>query len=200
MCGRYTLSSKKEDDEIRQLVATVNRKFNVLIKDGDIRPSDLAPIIRQDHFVKNDRTLDLMNWGYDLPNKNGLIINARSETVLEKPLFREDFISRRCLIPATGFYEWDANKNQYLFDAEKLIYFAGIYQSFNGVNKYVVLTKSPNAVVAGIHDRMPVIIPPDMASIWLTDLPRASELLTQDSILLTKKACDDIQLNFLFDR
>ncbi|MBU4438250.1 MAG: SOS response-associated peptidase [Acetobacterium sp.] len=199
MCGRYTLSSEKEAYEIKQLVAAVNRKFNVLIKDGDIRPSDLAPVIRQSYFDKDDETLDLMNWGYDLPYKKGLIINARSETVLEKPLFREDFISRRCLIPATGFYEWDPNKNQHLFYAEKLIYFAGIYKSINGVNKYVVLTKSPNALVAGIHDRMPVIIPPEMASTWLTDLTQASELLKQDSISLKEKACDNIQLKFPLD-
>lgn len=199
MCGRYTLYSEKEDREIKRIVDEVNQKFKVQIKNGDIFPSDLAPIIRLDQFGKDDNALDLMSWGYDLPFTKGLIINARSENVVEKQLFREDFISRRCLIPATGFYEWDSNKNQYLFYSEKLIYFAGIYKSFNGINKYVVLTKSPNAAVAKIHNRMPVIIPSDMASSWLTVLALAIELLKQDSVSLIEKVCDNIQLKFPLD-
>ena len=199
MCGRYSLSSSKEDNKINQILEAIHKKFKVQIKNGDIHPSDLAPIIRRDHFDKEKSTLDLMNWGYDHPNKKRLIINARSETVLDKPLFRDDFISRRCLIPAAGFYEWDSNKNQYLFYAEQPIYFAGIYKPFDGVNKYVILTKSPNAVVSEIHDRMPVIISPDMATIWLADLTQAIELLKQDSVALIRKVRDDVQLQFPLD-
>lgn len=199
MCGRYTLYSEKEDREIKRIVDEVNKKFNTQIKKGAILPTDLAPIICRDQSDKDSCILDLMNWGYDNPFKKGLIINARSETVMEKQLFRQDFITRRCLVPAAGFYESDSQKNQHLFSTEQILYLAGIYKSFNEVNKFVILTKSPTTVVAEVHNRMPVIIPQNMKSSWLNDLSIATELIKQDSVSLIEKACDNTQLRFPLD-
>lgn len=199
MCGRYTLYSEKEDQEIKRIVDEVNRKFDVHIKNGTIFPSDMAPIICQDETDKDSDTLDLMKWGYDNPFKKGLIINARSETVMEKQLFQQDFISRRCLVPAAGFYESDPQKNQHLFFTDQMLYLAGIYKLFNGVNKFVVLTKTPNTVVAKVHNRMPVIIPQNMKSSWLNELSIATELLKKDSVSLIEKSCDNMQLKFPLD-
>lgn len=199
MCGRYTLYSEKEDREILQIVAEINQKFDIHLKHCDIYPSDLAPVIRRDQFDTDHSTLDLMNWGYDNPFKKGLIINARSETVMEKQLFYHDFILRRCLVPIAGFYESDSQKNQHLFFTGQILYLAGIYKSFNGVNKFVILTKSPIPVVAEVHNRMPVIIPHHLRSTWLTDLSAAIKLVKQDSVSLIEKGCDNTQLKFKLD-
>lgn len=183
MCGRYTLFSDDENSEIRKIVKEVNRKFHVEIRSGDIFPSNLAPIIRAD---KKERLLDVMQWGYHNPFKKGLIINARSETVMEKKMFRNDFEHRRCLIPAAGFYEWDKEKHQYLFNSDHLLYLGGIYKPFNGENMYVILTKNSNETVYEIHDRMPVMIPPGMEDKWLNNDRDAQELIKADSVMLIK--------------
>ncbi|PKM53713.1 MAG: SOS response-associated peptidase [Firmicutes bacterium HGW-Firmicutes-5] len=195
MCGRYTLYSETEDQEIRRIVAAVNRRYDEQIKPGDILPSDLAPVISGDRRDINQNLLELMNWGYENPFKKGLIINARSESILEKSLFHDDFKQRRCLIPATGFYEWDTEKRQYLFQTDQLLYLAGIYRSFMGSNKFVILTKPPNETVKTVHDRMPVLIPPAQRDEWLKDLTAAVELTKNDTVTLTGQVVNQVRVN-----
>jgi putative SOS response-associated peptidase YedK len=195
MCGRYTLYSEKEDREIRRIVAAVNQRFDEQIKPGDILPSDLAPVICKHRRDIIQNSLELMNWGYENPFKKGLIINARSETILEKPLFHEDFKQRRCLIPATGFYEWDTQKRQYVFQTDQLLYLAGIYHRFMGSNKFVILTKPPNETVKSVHNRMPVLIPPAQREEWLEDLIVAIELTKKDTVSLTGQVVNQIRGN-----
>ena len=203
MCGRYTLYSEKEDREIRRIVAAVNQRFDEQLKIGDILPSDLAPIICRNQRDISQNLLELMNWGYQNPLKKGLIINARSETILEKPLFHEDFKKRRCLIPAAGFYEWDATKKQYLFQSDHLLYLGGIYTSFNGLNKFVILTKPSNEAVKTVHHRMPVLIPSALREEWLDDLTAAVELAKHDMVTLTGQVVNqtrgDTQIRFPLD-
>ncbi|KNZ41509.1 SOS response-associated peptidase [Acetobacterium bakii] len=189
MCGRYTIFSDKENSELSRMVEAVNQKFNVKIKTGDIFPSNLAPIIRE-HQGKIE--LDVMEWGYRNPFKKGLIINARSETVTEKKMFRDDFEQRRCLIPASGFYEWDQQKHQYLFDSDAILYLGGIYKPFEGKNKFVILTKAPNPMVLEVHDRMPVIIPADMMDSWFQNVKAAMGLLKEDAVPLVKHQSEKI--------
>jgi putative SOS response-associated peptidase YedK len=119
------------------------------------------------------------------------MINARSETAATKPAFRDGLKSRRCLIPADGFYEWKRNgkaKQPYCFEVNEgeLFAFAGIWDrwkdpSGNVVETCSILTTTPNAVTAAIHDRMPVILDPDRYDPWLdpgmSDAGVASELL-----------------------
>lgn len=181
MCGRYTLFSDKEDREIKKIIEEINQKYQVQIKTGDIFPSDLAPVIRAE---KAEKELDIMEWGYHNPFKKGLIINARSETVMEKKMFHDDFEIRRCLIPATGFYEWDKQKQQYLFNSNSILYLGGIFKPFEGKNKYVILTKAPNHTVSEVHDRMPVIIPNEMGDNWLHDVKDAVQLMKDDTVPL----------------
>ena len=197
MCGRYTLFSDKEDSELSRMVEAVNQKFDVQIKTGDIFPSNLAPIIREN---QGKVELDVMEWGYRNPFKKGLIINARSETVAEKKMFRDDFEQRRCLIPAAGFYEWDQQKHQYLFDSDAILYLGGIYKAFEGKNKFVVLTKAPNPMVSAVHDRMPVIIPAEKMDPWFQNSQDAMDLLNEDAVPLMKhqseKIHDSSQIKF----
>jgi putative SOS response-associated peptidase YedK len=119
------------------------------------------------------------------------MINARSETAATKPAFRDALKSRRCLIPADGFYEWlrtEKAKQPYCFEVNggELFAFAGIWDRWKGasgkaIETCSILTTTPNAVISPIHDRMPVILHPDNYDVWLdpgmTNVSAASELL-----------------------
>jgi len=119
------------------------------------------------------------------------MINARSETASTKPAFRDALKSRRCLIPADGFYEWKRDgksKQPYCFEVNKgeLFAFAGLWDRWKDptgqwIKTCSILTTTPNAVTAPVHDRMPVILDPDGYELWLdpgmTNLAAASDLL-----------------------
>ena len=171
MCGRYTLFSHKTDTEARRLwQALMSAETKAPASKGDIAPSEYAPVyIAGD---KNGRVPTVMKWGYPNPYRKALIINARSETLLEKETFREDFLNRRCLVPAEGFYEWTPEKKLFVFEGSgpSLIYLAGIYRETGDTREFVSL-------VAEIHNRMPVIIPRAEAEAWLYDINAALELI-----------------------
>ena len=160
MCGRYQFSAD-EYKEIRQIVRDAQRRSEQhselnFSAAGDICPSQVAPVLvsRGEKIVG-----EFQQWG--LPGFRGRqqIINARAETVTEKPMFRRSIAFQRCVIPATGFYEWDTAKHKYFFQMPgQPIYLAGIYDNINGVNCFIVLTTAPNDSVAPIHDRMPLIL------------------------------------------
>jgi putative SOS response-associated peptidase YedK len=106
-----------------------------------------------------------------------MMINARSETVATKPAFRESLTSRRCLIPADGFYEWQRTgkpKQPYCFEVNdgELFAFAGLWTRWKDpsgqwVKSCSILTTTPNAVTSSVHDRMPVILDRDNYDLWL---------------------------------
>ena len=111
-------------------------------------------------------------------------------------MFRRSMAAQRCVIPASGYYEWDAGKHKYFFQVPgKPIYLAGIYDNVDGINCYVVLTTAPNASVEGIHDRMPLILSHDQVRPWLTDPQAALTLLTIVPPVL-ERSCEDGQLSF----
>jgi putative SOS response-associated peptidase YedK len=119
------------------------------------------------------------------------MINARSETAAAKPAFRDALKSRRCLVPADGFYEWSRTgktKQPYCFEVNEgeLFAFAGIWDRWKEpsggcIQTCSILTTTPNAVTSSVHDRMPVILDPDSYDLWLhpgmNDGATASELL-----------------------
>jgi len=113
-----------------------------------------------------------MKWGF-VSYDGKPIINARSETALEKPMFRESMIERRCLIPASGYYEWKKDGSRktkhriYLPDGP--IYFAGCYrqEKDSPVSRYVILTRQAVQCIEFIHERMPVVIPKAHVEAWL---------------------------------
>ncbi|MCU1309796.1 MAG: hypothetical protein JWO20_921 [Candidatus Angelobacter sp.] len=125
------------------------------------------------------------------------MINARSETILEKPSFRTAFKKRRCLIPADGFYEWKRDGNSkakqpfhFGMKDDSLFAFAGIWEQWKSsdgeaavMETCAILTTTPNELVADVHDRMPVILPTSQFGLWLTaEAERAAEL--QDLLLV----------------
>lgn len=134
------------------------------------------------------RRLDVLRWGL-VPawvkdvKQAPTLVNARVDTLLEKPSFRGAFRSRRCLIPADGFYEWKTiggKKQPMYFSLNEGTPFAlaGLWERWEGPDGTVIescttLTTEPNAVVAEIHDRMPVIVPPEAYALWLD--PRVTD-------------------------
>ena len=192
MCGRYKLSRRKQ---------AVEEYFDAVSSEEDwtprynIAPTQPVPVIRQ-HPKEPTRELSLMRWGL-IPSwakdssAAARLINARSETASTKPAFGDALKSRRCLIPADGFYEWMRTgkaKQPYCFEINEgeLFAFAGLWDrwkdpSGSWVKTCSILTTTPNAVAAAVHDRMPVILDPDAYDLWLdpgmTNVDAASELL-----------------------
>ena len=177
MCGRYT--SEGLD------VAKVAERFDAqktleeFAANPNIKPTQLAPtVVEKD----GEREIQLMQWGLipfwaKDPKIGNKMFNARSETVGEKPAFKNLFKRKRCLVPATGFYEWKAEgrgKVPYLFTVgdHEVFGFAGLYDSWRAPSgevlyTYTIITTQPNELVAQAHDRMPVILPRDHEQEWL---------------------------------
>jgi len=192
MCGRYRLSRRKQIVEAHFSSASGEEDWNPRY---NIAPTQLVPVIRQNPR-EPFRELSLMRWGL-IPSWEkdasgaARMINARSETVAMKPAFREAFQSRRCVVPADAFYEWQRigkSKQPYCFEVNEgeLFGFAGIWDrwkdpSGNWMKSCSILTTTPNAVTSAVHDRMPVILDPDSYDIWLDPGPdysvRAAEAL-----------------------
>ena len=174
MCGRYTLAA--DADELVEAFDVPSLTFD-LIRRYNIAPSQLAPVVAQD---RHGRRIGLLTWGLvpawmDEPGAG--FINARSESVLDKPSFREAFERRRCLVPADGFYEWKkgaAGKVPHWFypGGGGLISFAGLWDSWSrpGVeprHTFTILTTEANEDVEDVHDRMPVVIAVGDRDMWL---------------------------------
>lgn len=194
MCGRYQFSIS-EYKEFQQIVRDAQRrssKYNELNFRiaGDIAPTATTPVL----IASGTKVIaEFQRWG--IPGwRGGLMINARAETVCDKPMFRQSIAAQRCIIPANGYYEWDAGKHKYFFRIPgKPLYMAGIYDNVEGVNCFVVLTTKPNATVKDIHDRMPLILSHDQVRPWLTDDQAALQLLTIVPPSMTR-VCEDGQL------
>jgi putative SOS response-associated peptidase YedK len=192
VCGRYRLSRRKQIIEEHFDTADWQDDWSPRY---NVAPTQAVPVIRQ-HPQEPVRQLSIMRWGFipswakDASRSAGMI-NARSETASAKPAFRDSLKSRRCLIPTDGFYEWKrttTNKQPYCFLVNDggLFAFAGLWdrwqdRSGGWIRTCSILTTTPNAVTASVHDRMPVILDPDSYDIWLDpgmkDVTVACELL-----------------------
>jgi len=182
MCGRYTLSIEVSDimDEfdLQNVPVEWRPRYNVA-------PSQPVAVITS----KNPRSLEWMRWGLvpswakDIAIGNRLI-NARSETILEKPSFRSAFNRRRCLILANGFFEWQKQTKgggipYYFFQKDKKPFaMAGIWELWQNSQgdellSCAIITCAANSLLEPIHERMPVILDRTERSAWLSDLPSA---------------------------
>ncbi len=189
MCGRYVITSAPE--VIRALFGYAEQpnfppRYN-------IAPTQPVPIVR---FSDGARHFALLRWGLlpswvKDPKTFALLINARGETAAEKPAFRAAMKRRRCLFPADGFYEWkrDGERKRPYFVRRKSggpIAFAGLWETWTGPNgeemeTAAIVTTAANRTLAAIHDRMPVIVPPEAFDLWLdcgkVDAETASALI-----------------------
>ena len=180
MCGRFTLHSR---DRIRlKGVTALDLPFEARY---NIAPSQ--PILGIADFGRGIEAL-MLTWGlipsWSTDGKG--FINARAETLEEKPSFSESFRFRRCLIPANGFFEWRRSGREktpfYIYaDDESPLMFAGIWDSWRNrgetVTSCAIITTAANELVAELHDRMPVILPPEAQEAWLDRRTNRIELL-----------------------
>lgn len=155
MCGRYYV----DDDtarEIEQVVREVDARLRRECT-GDVCPSQPAAVITG---RKARLTAEEMVWGFPRYQKKGLLINARAESVLERSMFRDSVLHRRCIIPAKHFYEWDEAESKVTFwqEEEPLLFMAGFYNRFRNEDRFIILTTEANASVSPVHDRMPLLL------------------------------------------
>lgn len=175
MCGRFYI----DDETAREIEKIARRIDRKLAKTGDVHPSEPALVLRADH----DSTVsEVLRWGYESGRKNTLIFNARSETVRERPMFRYDFETHRCLIPACKFYEWKDSgakkKEKYEFFApEEVLYLAGIYHKDPEGDRFTILTRGAEGCMVGVHSRMPLILRREDMEEWLFSETEARKLL-----------------------
>ncbi|MDP2685042.1 MAG: SOS response-associated peptidase [bacterium] len=174
MCGRYSFFSKDEVFEDRwqaKFELPINRHYNAA-------PSQKLPVILND----NPKIIKAGQWGLIpqwMKNNPKGIINARAETITEKPSFRSVVKKQRCLVLADSFFEWNRKSNtktpyRILLTDEKPFAFAGIwetYQTDTGLNipTFSIITVPANEQISKIHDRMPVILQPNYEQLWIDD-------------------------------
>lgn len=186
MCGRYQL-----DSEIDQLMFMFNAQ-NRYIGYGaqkEIFPTNLVAIVTREG---TENFIEASKWGFDNYYDSRPLINARGETVEEKKTFKNMFAHGRCIIPATAFFEWRKNpdgsktKIEIAVKDEDVFGMAGLYKTEtdsngNTILRCAIITTSANAAMSAIHDRMPVILPSEVAAVWLDntigDIPMLKEFL-----------------------
>src|SRR5215217_569299 len=190
MCGRYPDPFHYKDiSKYFAAVARLDEEFGITPR-YNIAPTQLAPIVRVE---EDERHLTLMRWGLvprwskDI-SMGARMINARAETLLEKPSFRKPFQSQRCLVPAGGFYEWQkqgASKQPYLIRRRDKapIAMAGLWEHWvNPESKatlatFTIITTKANELMQPIHERMPLILSPAHFDEWLASDQPPLELL-----------------------
>ncbi len=167
MCGRYTVFTEDEDSLMTKFLKQAGFKEPV----GDIFPTDPAPIITAyDGKIRAKYAF----WGFPSPSGDSKpVINSRSETAVGKRFFREALYQRRCVIPATGFYEWSReSKLKYFFKCtdDDIMYMAGAYNDYGPVKKFVIFTRGADDDMADVHNRMPVLLTSGTVREYLTQL------------------------------
>ena len=172
MCAQFSILPQGEAELI--LLEAENRgklkdpAFSLHRK--QLRPGDQAAVLCKSR-ASGQRMAYPMYWGFR--TDHGLVFNARSETCSVKPLFRDSFANRRCLIPMSLYYEWDHRTKpmiKYGFrpeDRSQLCCFAGLYRTEETGFSFTVLTRDPSPELAVFHDRMPVILTGETADLWL---------------------------------
>ncbi len=176
MCGRYTLFG----------TAALTKRFKLSSRPGDIHanynvaPGQMMPVVINQN---GKNRLLIMKWGL-VPlwakdtNIGYKLINARAETVFEKPMWKGSVLHKRCLIPSSGFYEWkvrdEKTKQPYFIHPkdQEMFTFAGVFSAWKDAEgtelfTYAIITTEPNREMSMIHDRMPVILHPEDEDKWL---------------------------------
>ena len=177
MCGRMAITLPH--DAMAQMFAASPSNDLPDVPNYNVCPTTQVGVVTSSEGM---RRLRPMRWGfvphwYDKPNGGPLLINARSETIAEKPAFREACRARRCLVAVSGFYEWErGDKDKPLpwyvtrSDGESMV-FGGIWQDWgqgeDALTSFAIVTTGANAAMGKIHHRLPVILAPDQWLLWL---------------------------------
>lgn len=180
MCGRFYI-----DNNITAEIKEMMQNEEISIESHtDVFPSNTALVLKglngrivSDHLIFGFRHFD--------PAKKSLIINARAETVLGRKMFKDSVTSRRCVIPTSGFYEWDKDKTKIAFmhQSAPVLYLAGFWKD----DRFVILTTAPNASISDVHNRMPLTLEKEEIANWLFDPDAYKIILNKVPAALNRK-------------
>ena len=205
MCGRYTVLTEDEIIKIREILRSISLG---LVKDEvspdssgqrEVFPSNTAPIITQE---RGGMAFTAVKWGFKKWDGQGVIINARAETLRDKAMFAKCLYTGRCVVPAGEFFEWErlgsSKRKYYAKDKDgNLLFMAGLYRNMidpaargSFAREFVIITKEARGEIAAIHDRMPVILRTDQIEAWLTGRLSPDELPDLE-YEVTIKPCDN---------
>ena len=213
MCGRYFWNDDAEDafiDDFPDLAGEVTR-----LRAGDYTPgmsapalaagsSDAAGIAGNGEAASVSGTgsgicMEPLLWGFPGFDKGKLLINARAESVKDRPTFADSFAGRRCALPAAGFYEWDKKKEKVIFTLpdRPILYLAGIFRPYGEEKRFVVLTREANASMEPVHDRMPLILSGEEVLPWVSDIAAADAILIKElPMLKAERPYEQISFEF----
>jgi len=194
MCGRYVLEDWS--DEVAALYGVDDAKEHEF-SNFNVAPTQVMPVVAE---IEDKRVVEPMKWGLvpmwaKEPELKYSTFNARAEDLFEKPTWRGAARHHRCLVPASGFYEWkrQGSEKQPLFvhpKDQQYFAFAGIFDEWHGeLLTYSIVTTAPNKEMSEIHNRMPVILRPDDWGTWLEP-----ELQTRDSVDFLLRPYEDGKL------
>ena len=173
MCGRFSLTSTPE---------ALAERFGIecpttLVPRYNIAPTQESLVVRPAATPDGARRGELASWGFGGDGDRRLLINARAETVAEKPSFRDSFARRRCLVPADGFYEWadrgGFKQPYFIAAADRSVFgFAGLWERWRDaegtlLESCTLLTREAAPELRDLHDRMPIMVPPSLYGAWL---------------------------------
>ena len=204
MCGR--MANTLPTDSVARLFAATPANDLPPVPDYNICPTQTVAVVT----AEAGRRLRPMRWGfvphwYKSPTDGPLLINARSETVAEKPAFRAAVRERRCLVPVSGFYEWHRTKEAKLpwyasrSDGTPLV-LGGIWQDWgeDGLPTLAILTTAANSAMAPIHDRLPLVIEQDDWGLWLGEKGHGAAVLMKpagDAVLTLHRVSTAVNSN-----
>lgn len=199
MCCRYYMEMSPE---LRPYIEAANRSSlkdrlvsklaRPLVTEGEVRPTDLVPVIAPSS-KSQEPTVFPMVWGFTIPRRQTSLFNARVESATEKPTFKESWEKRRCIVPASWYYEWEHLINastgksktgdKYMIQAKgsNVIYLAGLYrlEEIAGIQVpvFTILTREPSDEIRFIHDRMPVMLPKEYIREWVNPNGKPEEII-----------------------
>lgn len=179
MCGRYYIDI--DNEEFKKILEEAHKNIYENYRVGEIFPTNIAPI-----YIEDDNKMKpiLAKWGFPKWDGKGVVINARAESLYEKQMFKRLISSKRCIVPASYYFEWKeekGGKDKYKINKpDSNLYMAGLYDVVsNKDNKqmsmfdlskdiyYTIITRNANDSLSHIHKRMPLIFNPDEMYDWL---------------------------------
>lgn len=180
MCAIFQLGREDEED-LRAICVEIARKYGgqsaADCLERDIYPGGTAIV------SGGGRRAALMQWGFPLRNSARPVFNARAESLTERPMFRA-VLPHRCLVPATLFYEFDREHRRYriALPGRRLFYLAGLWAAFRRPDgstgfRFTVVTTPPNRQIGAFHDRMPAVLTPETAPVWMGAAPDSLSVL-----------------------
>lgn len=180
MCGRYEIYQEIQDERLEELIREALRVSGKICANmkasGEIRPTDVAPVIAPSALRRRIGAFP-MQWGFTHPTRGMLVFNTRMETAPKKDLFVSSIDERRCLIPASRYFEWkktESNKKvRCAIGAvnREPLYIAGLYIRTSDEHRlpcFSILTQDAEPSIRSIHPRMPVLVPFSRAEEWLS--------------------------------